>query len=91
MRHNGSNVPQQAVRLGDRGRVILPAPIRKHLGLRTGDTLVVTLEDEGAIRLIALDRQLKAIQGMFRKDPKRSLSQELIRDRRREAAREDKE
>ena len=33
------------LRVGDRGRVVLPAALREELGLRQGDVLSVTLED----------------------------------------------
>jgi AbrB family looped-hinge helix DNA binding protein len=88
MTHKRAQSPQTAIRLGARGRIVLPARVRKQLGLRTGDSLIVTIEQEGAIRLTRLQRQLQAMQGMFRKQPKRILSRELIQDRKREAARE---
>lgn len=81
--------PRYQIQLGARGRVVLPAEVREKLGLRTGDKLVLTVKPDGTIRLVSLREQLKKAQGMFRKHPERILSEELIRERRREAASED--
>ena len=78
------------VQLGDRGRMILPAPVRKRLGLRPGSRLVLIVEDSGDVRLVSVRRQVEKCAGMFRDlVPAGALpSQELIKERRREAARE---
>lgn len=80
---------QYALHLGARGRLILPAPVRKRLGLKEGDRLVLTLEPDGTLRLASLREQVRKLRGLL-KDlaPGRSLVDELIRDRRGEAARE---
>ncbi len=80
---------QYAVHLGARGRLILPAPVRKRLGLKEGDRLVLTLESDGSLRLASLREQVRKLRGLL-KDlaPGRSLVDELIRDRRAETARE---
>ncbi len=77
---------QFALHLGARGRLVLPAPIRKRLGLKEGDRLVLTLEPDGTLRLTSLREQVKKLRGLL-KDlaPGRSLVDELIRDRRAEA------
>ncbi len=81
------------VKLGDRGRLVLPAAVRKRLGWRSGDRLIVILEDSGEIRLASLRQQMQRCAGMFRNlaKPGVSLSEELLADRRREAAREERE
>ena len=78
------------VQLGDKGRVILPAPVRKRLGLRPGSRLVLSLEDSGELRLVSVRRQVEKCAGLFRElVPAGALpSQELIEERRMEAARE---
>lgn len=80
---------QFALHLGARGRLVLPAPIRKRLGLKEGDRLVLTLEPDGTLRLASLREQVKKLRGLLKNlAPGRSLVDELIRDRRAEAARE---
>lgn len=41
------------LRVGDRGRVVLPAALRERLGLREGDRLVIAVEGDGTVRLVA--------------------------------------
>jgi len=81
------------VQLGERGRVVLPAAVRKRLGWRTGDRLILIVEDSGEVRLASLRQQVQRCEGMFRHlaRPGVLLSEELIAERRREAAREERE
>src|SRR5260370_12936901 len=75
--------------LGERGRVVLPAPVRKRLKLNPGDRLILMVDESGDMRLASLARQVDKCMGMFAgKSPERILSQELIA-RRRERARPD--
>ena len=89
MAHKRSHVEQTGylLRLGDRGRIALPSRLRKRLGLRTGEKLVLTVDDDGMMRLASLREQLDQIQGMW-ETSNRSLSEELIRERREENRRE---
>ncbi|MGH2554198.1 MAG: AbrB/MazE/SpoVT family DNA-binding domain-containing protein [Actinomycetota bacterium] len=77
------------VRLGDRGRLVLPAELRRKAGLREGEELVALLE--GGVVHLATRRQLaRAGRGMFaRVSPGRDLVRELLTERREEARRED--
>lgn len=76
------------VQLGERGRVVLPAPLRRALDLERGDQLVLELE-EGAIRLTPARTLAAGFQGAFRsRYGRRSLADELLAERREEAARE---
>jgi AbrB family looped-hinge helix DNA binding protein len=79
-------------KLGDDGRVVIPAPMRKELGLRPGDTLVVE-SDGHSLLLRSYDEVLKETQEFFRQfiPPGLCLSDELIAERRAEAAREQAE
>jgi len=76
-------------KLADGGRVVIPAEYRKALGLRTGDTVIMQLDD-GEVRLFTLDRAIRRAQELVRQyiPEGRSLSDELIAERRAEAARE---
>lgn len=75
--------------LGARGRVVLPSSVRRRLDLRDGDRLVLTVEPDGILRLTSLRRQAERLQGVYRHvAPGVRLADELIRERREEAARE---
>jgi AbrB family looped-hinge helix DNA binding protein len=80
---------QYTLRAGERGRLVLPASLRKRIGLQEGDRLVVTVEPDNSLRLVSLTAQIRRAQGMF-KDiaPGVSLAEELIKERRAEAQRE---
>lgn len=73
--------------MGDRGRVVLPADLRQRAGLETGTRLIL-IENEDGIVLLTRE-QLK--QRVRAKLTGRSLVDELLAERRREAAREDAE
>ncbi len=77
--------------MGHKGRIVLPAPVRQALGLDVGTQLIARIEGESVVletRAAALER----LQSMFDHIPREvSLVDELIAERRREAAREDRE
>lgn len=77
------------IKLGQNGRVIIPADIRHLLGLKAGDELLVTLEDK---RLV-LETEGALLERLYRavgEPPEGELvSEELLRERRDEAGRED--
>ncbi len=72
--------------MGRQGRVVIPAAVRKALGLESGDTLVCRPEGDHLI-LTARRKAEEELWKAFAK-VKGSLSQELIVERRREAKRE---
>lgn len=72
-------------RLGEGGRVVIPSIYRKALGLKPGDELLLAIED-GEIRIITARQAIHRSQALVRYVPEgRSLSGELIRERRGEA------
>ena len=77
------------LRLGENGRISLPATYRRQLGLKPGDELIVQLE-EGSIRVtspkLAIERAQRILDRYIHTDD--SLVDSLIADRRAEAARE---
>ena len=76
------------IRLGDRGRLVLPAVVRRQLQLRAGERLLLTV-DSGSIHLVPARLQVREARGIYRHlAPKRSLADELIAERRAEAARD---
>jgi AbrB family looped-hinge helix DNA binding protein len=76
------------IRVGPQGRLVIPAPLRRTLGIDPGDTLVIRLEDN---RLVLEKREtiLARLRDRFRRvPPEVSLADELIRERREEVRRE---
>ena len=69
------------------GRLVIPAAYRKALGIKPGDEVLLTLED-GEIRVVSTRQAVARAQTLLRRYiPKgRSLSKELIKERREEAA-----
>ncbi len=77
------------VALGERGRLVLPAPLRRRLDQHAGDRLIVTLDAEGGFRIVSAREQARRLGGLYRDiAPGRSLADELIAERREEARRE---
>ena len=77
------------LRLGDRGRLVVPAEVRQRLGLEQGDLLVLQIDEDGSMRLVRISDLVAELRGVFADlDPEHSLVDDLIAERRREAARE---
>jgi AbrB family looped-hinge helix DNA binding protein len=51
----------ETVVLGESGRIVLPAAIRKKYGLQRGDRLTV-IEDKGSIRLLSMKMALDEVR-----------------------------
>lgn len=78
------------VQVGARGRLVLPAEVRKQLTLEEGDSVVLSLEADGSLRLQSLREQVRRGMGLFQDvAPGVSLADELIEERREEARREE--
>ncbi len=75
-----------SLRLGRQGRLVIPAAVRKALGLKPGDTLVCRSEHGRLV--LKVRRQIEEELWERFAAVKGSLSGELIRERRREARRE---
>lgn len=71
------------IEVGPKGRVVIPAPIRRRLGIEQGTRLAVLVDDEAVVLIprAAIERRLHAI---FKGVPV-SMADELIEDRRAEA------
>lgn len=73
-----------AIKMGDRGRLVIPVELRAELGLEAGSPLILINTPDGVLlttRAQALQRSREELQGP-------SLVDELIADRRSEAARD---
>lgn len=74
-------------KIGQGGRIVLPARLRQAAGFAVGDEIIVRLED-GSVRLLTQEEAIRRAQAIVRKysEPGRMLSEELIAERRAEAA-----
>lgn len=73
----------EKLRLGDGGRLVIPAAMRAEMGVRPGDTLIAHME-EGELRLISRNRALHQVQekAKQRKRPGESVVDEFLAERR---------
>ena len=78
---------QIKTQLGSDGRIVLPAVVRRALGLRPGDQLIVEVEGR-EIRLVTVAEAARRAQELVRRyvDPGESLAESLVAERRRESA-----
>lgn len=77
-------------RINANGRIVIPAEIRKNMGLKPGDVVVMSLENDGVLRIEPQLAKIRKIQAEFQKFATSGVlaSDELIADRREEAGRE---
>jgi antitoxin PrlF len=77
-------------RINQQGRIVIPAECRTAAGLKPGDELLIEVIGEGELRLRTPEQAIKEAQAIVAQYlPKgRDLVQELIDERRAEAARE---
>lgn len=77
------------VRVSEGGRIVIPAEYRRQLGLEVGDEVILQL-DGNELRLFSRRQGIRRAQELVRRaiPPGRSLVDELIAERRREADRE---
>ena len=81
-----------AVTMADRGRLVLPAEVRKRLNIQEGDRITLWLDPDGTMRLQTASVYAHSLFGMFKHlSPERHAVDELIAERRREAAMEERD
>jgi AbrB family looped-hinge helix DNA binding protein len=78
-------------KLGEDGRLVIPATLRKELGLHPGDTVVIE-SDGDSLLLRSYERVLQEVQESFAtcRLPGVSIVDELLAERRDEAEAEDR-
>ena len=76
--------------MAENGRLVVPAPLRQQLGLGKGGKLVASIRD-GALVLETYENAIKRVRDIAQSyvPPGESVVDELIADRRAEAAAED--
>ena len=77
------------LRVNENGRVVIPAVFRKALGIKAGDEVIARLEED-ELRITTVRSRIARAQRLVRQyiKPGRSLADELIAERRREARNE---
>lgn len=86
----GTPAKREKLKLGDGGRIVIPAAMREEMGVAPGDTLIAFVED-GELRVRSWLGNLKRIQSELTalKKPGRSVVDEFLRERREEQRRSD--
>jgi AbrB family looped-hinge helix DNA binding protein len=76
-------------KIGEGGRLVIPAEYRRALGVESGDELLLVLE-ENSLRVLTPREGIRRAQALVRSYVQEGtrLSDELIQDRRRSAERE---
>jgi len=76
-------------KMGQGGRIVIPSEFRRKLGLEAGDEIILHLDEEG-LRLYTPAQAVARAQALVRRyvPEGRSLSEELISERRAESERE---
>jgi AbrB family looped-hinge helix DNA binding protein len=72
-------------KLGEKGQVVIPAEFREALNLKPGDALIVRLEGN-SVRITTRHAIIEELHGAFAREDARDLVQELLDERRAEAA-----
>ena len=80
----------EVTKLTNGNRMVIPAAIRKRLGLQIGDAVTLVLEDDGAVRLLTQAASVRQAQELVRQyiPAERKLVDELIAERRQETGQE---
>lgn len=79
---------QRTLRVSDGGRIVIPAEVRRRLGLDIGSAVVLTADDRQATLMNAKAARQRACERVRRYvDPDVSLSEELMAERKEEADR----
>jgi AbrB family looped-hinge helix DNA binding protein len=75
----------RAVKIIEGGKLVIPASMRRAMGIARGDTVVVELLMDGELRVRPLAFAIREAQEIVRKSVgrDRSLAEELMRERRR--------
>jgi AbrB family looped-hinge helix DNA binding protein len=82
---------ERRITVGDRGRLVLPSAVRRELDLKPGTHMLLSTDDDGSLRLRPYRAVAEQSRGLLRGLPGGSMVDELLAERRAEAAREDTE
>jgi len=84
-----SDPTESHTRINENGRIVIPSSFRRALGISSGDTVVLRIEND-ELRITSLRQRLAKAQELVRKHvaPTTSLVDELIAERREASRRE---
>ena len=77
------------ITVGERGRLVLPSSVRRKLGLKPGTHMLLSTEQDGSLRLRPYRVVTDQNRGLLRDLPGGSMAEELLSERRAEAAAEE--
>ncbi len=79
----------ETVTLGESGRIVLPAAIRKKFGLKPGDRLTI-IDDERSIRILSMNMALEEVRSSIiaKRGSLKGILDEFLQERREDARRE---
>jgi AbrB family looped-hinge helix DNA binding protein len=88
--YNG-RVESYTTHLEKSGRILIPAAVRRQLGLSEGSPVLVKVEESGALKVTSRSQALAKFRKRIRKHipAGQDLAEQLIRDRRAEVKRDD--
>lgn len=79
----------QILHLGAKGRIVLPAEVRRSLGLEQGDRFLLKVREDGTLELVSVREVVRRSRGMFAHlAPGISLADALVEERHQEAEQE---
>jgi AbrB family looped-hinge helix DNA binding protein len=82
-------VARYTVNLGAKGRLVLPAKLRKQLGFSEGTQFILSVDADGSLRLETAEKLAEAAIGLSAGlEPKTSWTGAFIKQRRKEAKQE---
>ncbi|KTT75546.1 AbrB/MazE/SpoVT family DNA-binding domain-containing protein [Sphingomonas endophytica] len=72
------------------GKIVIPADLRRELGIKDGDSVIIDRDASGAMVLKTHAQIVREVQDIFRpfRDPARGIVDELLAGRREEQKRE---
>jgi AbrB family looped-hinge helix DNA binding protein len=76
------------VKTSSKGQLVIPAKIRKELGIKPGQKVNLTLADGKAVITPLPEDPIKALRGLLKDKP--SMTKALLEDRKKEIDREEK-
>lgn len=74
---------RERMKLGDGGRIVIPAAMREEMGVKPGDTLIAYVE-KGVLHVVSYEANLRRIQAETTKykKPGQSIVDEFLAERR---------
>lgn len=80
---------EMTARLGESGRLVIPASCRKAMGVKPGDDVMLRVED-GELRILSVEKAVQRAKDTVKRYAKgqSSLADQLIAERREESRRD---